>query len=167
MKSTRQKKFYRKIAPLVKSMFKILVRSLRGWKYTSICISWGHPPRNSIKPEGHWVTSRMAVYLEAGVGAMKQNAFFPTELPKPLLWGQPAKFSPALLALPAVCLQLSRLRSGSDLGLLLSQPRCSFLPCLQLSSPIYSFSQSTLRNEGYGPSPPSQPPPPFPLLQNK
>lgn len=61
----------------------------------SICIIWGHPPRNSIKSEGHWVTSGMAVYLEEMVGAMrrstdsgvcyadgnrkgrKQNAFFP------------------------------------------------------------------------------------------
>lgn len=73
MKSTCQKKFYREIAPLVKSIFKNLVGSLRGWKSTSICIIWMHPPINSIKSEGHWVTSQMAVYLEAVIGAMRSK----------------------------------------------------------------------------------------------
>lgn len=59
------------------------------------------------------------MYLEAVVGAMrrsidpgvcyadgnrkgrKQNGSFPPELPKPLLSGQPVKFSLALSALPA------------------------------------------------------------------
>lgn len=33
--------------------------------------------------------------------------------------------------------------------------RCSFLTCLQPQSIIYSFSQSSPRNEGHGPSPPT------------
>lgn len=148
------------------------------------CIVWVYPPRNSSKSEGPWVTSRMAVYLEAVAGAMRRstgagvyhadgnrkgwkwNVVSPLSFPKPSSRASlRSSFWHYRHSLQCV-FSCDRLRGGSDLGPLLPQPACSFLTCLQPLSLIYSFPQSTHRNEGYGPSPPGQPPP-FPLLQNK
>lgn len=72
MKSTCQKKFYRKIAPLVKSILKIWL-GLSGAQSRQVSASFVCTLLETPKSEGHRVTRRMAVYLEPVVGAVRST----------------------------------------------------------------------------------------------
>lgn len=101
-------------------------------------------------------------YADGSRKGWKPNAVFSTELPKSLLWGQPAKL---FLTACTPCSMFTAVVDSEVFQIWVHSPNTDAVS-LQPPSTIYSFSQSTPRNEGYGPSPPSQPPP-FPLLQNK
>jgi hypothetical protein len=74
MKSTCKKKVLQRNSTFGKNYFKNLVRSLRGWKYTSKYLHHLGTPSQKLHPSlRDIVTNRMAVYLEMMVRTKRRS----------------------------------------------------------------------------------------------
>lgn len=137
----KKKSVWQRYSTFGKKYLKILVKSLRGLKYTSICIIWAYPPRNSIQACGTQVTNRVVVYLKA---MEKQRCWRSVMLTVATAWAESRMSSSPLsscrdgllsllwhcVSLPAVCTQLWWTQKGFRSGSAPSPPWCSFFTCL-------------------------------------